>query len=409
MDSESQKAAAMPPGEASSRSRIVPQPHTPASESMPLSAGSLVCAGRYRLICLLHRRPRVHLYLAQRLTESMPAHTRELPLVAIRELVLTNLDSALRQQIIDAALEEFAATQFFGSPHLTGVGDRLHVENDRHYLVMQPRSVAGPQTTFAVPLSELLVGEGQGPDWLTLKTALNWGLQLCQVVARLHNRQYTLGELTPETLLVGRDGNADWIPILLAYWPPSPFFWSGGKPQERITLSMQVFPLLEPDAYSGRPARSIEQSVRPFAAPETLVGQRDKRSDVYALGAILYLLLTRHMPVAASQRLRAGGRARLDTPPTARKTGRQAARTAQGKNQTSPSLPSPRVLNGSISVDLETILLRALALDPQQRFASVLDLAEALTDVASKSETMPKAKISHLRKLLDWLSKERQN
>ena len=48
-------------------------------------------------------------------------------MVAIRELVLSGLEPAQRQQIIRAAFEEFAAPRLFGSPHLAGAGSLLIV------------------------------------------------------------------------------------------------------------------------------------------------------------------------------------------------------------------------------------------------------------------------------------------
>ncbi|MGH2508859.1 MAG: hypothetical protein ACRDHZ_15855, partial [Ktedonobacteraceae bacterium] len=127
----------------------------PGYELVPLQVGSVICAGRYRVIQHLYSRPRVHLYLARRLTASLLSWSDTQPLVAIRELVLNGLTPELRECIEHAAFEEFAAPQLFGTAHLPGVGDRSYLENERHYLVMQARQTRGNKPAFAVLLSQL--------------------------------------------------------------------------------------------------------------------------------------------------------------------------------------------------------------------------------------------------------------
>ena len=71
------------------------------------------------------------------------------------------------------------------------------------------------------------------------------------------------------------------------------------------------------------------------------------------------------------------------------------------------SLTPPHLLNKRISPLLEQILLRALALNPEQRFASAQDLAEALEGMhlTTASAALPQAKASRLRRLLEWIRK----
>jgi hypothetical protein len=390
-----------------------------AEGDSPLPEGTLICGKRYRLVQLLHRRPRVHLYLAQRLSDAPLAGGSAQPLVAIREIVLTGLPPEARQRIERAAFEEFAAPQLFGSPHLPGVGDHLYIEHERHYLVMQPRPVRGSRPAVAVPLAELPSARVSNAAWFDASTQINLGIQLCHVVARLHSLKNCLGELTPAMVLVNREGGSDWAPLLLASWPPSPLFWPGDSPEETRKLFDQLFPTSEAETPAA-PESATEGGSRPFAAPETFTGRRDERSDVYALGAILYLLLTGCPPAAAPQRLRAeqkqnSERGEHHTRLLSRKASQR--RTPQEVHQLFTLVP-PRQLNGHLSPLLEQIILRALALDPEQRFASVGDLIEALesthlkTGVPGKPEmptaapaVLPQARASRLRKLLEWLKK----
>ncbi|HXR64535.1 MAG TPA: hypothetical protein VN729_01335 [Ktedonobacteraceae bacterium] len=380
----------------------------PAGEAAPLPPGTLICDGRYRLVQLLHSRPRLHLYLARRLANSREHINSDQPLVAIREIILAGLAPSLRQQVVRAAFEEFAAPQLFGSPHLAGVGDHLYLEDGRHYLIMQPRQAHGNTPAFAQPLSERLSDSAR----LDISTALHLGTRLCQTVARLHRLHLHLGELMPSTILVDRGDDAHWAPIILASWPPAPYFWPGQGPQTALRTSEQIFPTLEPDQ------NAAEQEHRAFAAPEIFAGQRDARSDVYALGAILYLLCTGYAPATASQRQRDEQTTTQITRverPSVRPTRpqRRAELPAQAVYQDA-TLISPRLLNPQVSPLLEQILLRSLALNPEQRFASARDLAEALETMHLKTELpitpviappFPRTKASRLRRMFEWLKR----
>ncbi len=373
---------------------------TPTQEAGPLVPGTLICHGRYRLLHLLYSRPRIHLYLARRLPGSPDHSGGEQTLVVIRELVLTGLAPSVRQNVVRAAFEEFAAPQLFGSTHLPGVGDHLYLEEGRHYLVMQPRQARGSAPVFAQPLSECLSEE----TVLDLSTALHLGIRLCQTVARLHRLHLYVGELTPALLLIDPQHDAIWAPLLLACWPPAPHFWPGQSKQIARQVIDQIFPSFTPAQVEQ------EKESHPFAAPELFAGQRDACSDVYALGAMLYLLCTGYYPAPAAQRLRVE-----QTRQTARMT--RQARRAQNTSQAAfqdPTLVAPRQLNSQISPLLEQIFLRALALKPEQRFASARDLAEALESMHLKTELpdtpaiappFPRAKASRLRRLFEWLKR----
>lgn len=367
----------------------------PVDALAPLPVGTVVCAGRYRLVQHLYSRPRVHLYLARRLSPvGAPS------LVAIRELVLQGLVPELRECIECAAFEEFAAPQLFGTRHLPSVGDRGYLENERHYLVMQTRQVRGRSPAFAVLLSELLLGQPRSRVRLEISTALHWGIRLCHTVAHLHSMQNILGELTPEMILVDRLESASWAPILLASWPPVPHFWPGLQQGEAYH---QVFPAKQDNTPTANDERA-------FAAPEIFEGLRDERSDIYALGAILYLLLTGRKPSTAPQRLQAEGLPKVGRGERYMSMmlrnilnwQRSAHVSEQGQ-----ALVPPHVLNKRISPLLEQILLRALALNPEQRFARAQDLAEALEGVQLKMGTgaVSQMKASRVRRLLEWLRK----
>ncbi len=353
----------------------------------PLLPGTLILRGRYRIAQALHARPRVNLYLGYRLPaqHGQPGEAPEL--VAIRELVLAGLSAEERALVARAAFEEFVSPMMFGSPRLPGVGDRVSIERERHYLVMQLRPTRGTRQAVAVPLAELLLAHRQWPAWLDMPVALEWGAQLCRIAARLHRMGCVIGDLDPATILVDDGGAASWAPVLLVSWPPALQFWPSGYTSDQMA---QIFPI----------ATMSTDNV--FAAPEVLRGQCDERSDVYALGAILYLLFTRYAPVS----------------PAFRQVSEIEGKQVSSGPLLAPqgmSLVPPHLLNSRISTRLESILTRALALDPAQRFPTAFALVEALesldpaTDFADPFASQPLQRLRHdskVTKVLEWVKRE---
>ncbi len=94
-----------------------------------------------------------------------------------------------------------------------------------------------------------------------------------------------------------------------------------------------------------------------YMAPELAMGRRmsfDPRSDIYALGATLYELLTLRPVFSGSDRRELLRQITQDEP------------------------VSPRRIDRAIPRDLETIVMKAMAKEPERRYASARDLADDL-------------------------------
>jgi tRNA A-37 threonylcarbamoyl transferase component Bud32 len=157
--------------------------------------------------------------------------------------------------------------------------------------------------------------------------------KICDAVAHAHAREITHRDLKPGNILIDAAGEPHVLDFGLAKSPASAL----QDLRERVTLSSQFLGTL---AYS---------------APEQGMGDpdlHDRRTDVYALGVVLFEMLTGRLPYALPGDLEG---------------------TLRAIRESSPRKPSD--LAPEVGRDIDTIVLRALAKEPARRYQSAEDLA----------------------------------
>jgi serine/threonine protein kinase len=120
-------------------------------------------------------------------------------------------------------------------------------------------------------LSGMASGDPQAPQ-ATLPALLTVFLKACDAVAFAHSRGVVHGALSPEAILFGRFGE-----VFVDHWG----FAKVGKPMEEDRPHIEA------------PASAVLPPLSRYIAPEQAAGNDiDPRADVYALGAILFRILT---------------------------------------------------------------------------------------------------------------------
>ncbi len=161
---------------------------------------------------------------------------------------------------------------------------------------------------------------------LPVERAVHFALEICDALDTMHKHGVVHRDLKPENVMVDA---ADHIKLI-------DFGIAMKEDARRITHATITPALGTPD----------------YISPEQVKGQRgDQRSDIYALGAMLYEMLTGQPPFTGPNPLAVMNERLLNDPAPARE------------------------LNPEIPPALEEILFRALERDPRHRYATAAEMA----------------------------------
>jgi len=171
-------------------------------------------------------------------------------------------------------------------------------------------------------LRSILSEEGRLP----IERATNLSLHICDALDYMHKHGVVHRDLKPENIMVGANDSIKLIDFGIAM----------KEDARRLTYTNMSPALGTPD----------------YISPEQVKGQRgDQRSDIYALGVMLYEMLTGQPPFTGPNPLVVMNERLLKDPDPVRK------------------------LNPKVSPQLEEVLFRALERDPRHRYATAAEMA----------------------------------
>jgi serine/threonine protein kinase len=229
---------------------------------------------------------------------------------AIKEMSESQLEPDKRQQAINDFMREAQLLFALDHPTLARVSD-FFMHETRYFLVME--YVPGHN------LEDEMVQYRQEPlDW---EDVTAWGMALCDVLTYLHGQQPAIiyRDLKPANVMLMPDGRVKLIDFGIA---------------RRL--------------HPNRLADTMQLGTDGYAPLEQYSSRSEPRSDVYALAASLYHLLTGRVPEAAP--LRVAGH----------------------------SLTPIRALNRKIPEPVERVVLQGLNLYADDRFQSAREMLEAI-------------------------------
>jgi len=201
---------------------------------------------------------------------------------------------------------------------------------------------------------------GEAP--LAEQRALDMMLSLALSVRYSHSRGIVHRDLKPENVLIDKDGRLVILDFGLAFDRGA-----GAHQDQRITYANLTSVAGTPD----------------YMAPEQVEGKRgDERTDIYALGTILFELLVGRPPFGADD----------DASPNALV---HAAARLRGP------APSVRKYRPEVSPEVAAIVARALARDPDDRYPDVSALIADMEDpTCVDMSALPVASASAMAKVL---------
>src|SRR5215813_3379911 len=298
----------------------------PRDSHASFSSGD-VLRGRYRLDSLIGRGGMGVVYRAT----DLELHRR----VAVKVISENSSDDA-RERLI----REARAAAALNHPHIVSVYD-VGEANGLPFFVME--LVEGPSLSKTPPTD--------------LSRIVELGLQICAALEHAHANHIVHRDLKPDNVLVSTTGQS----IKLA--------------DLGLALPGQGARISRAGLVIGTPS---------YMAPEQALGQEvDARTDLYALGVVLYELTTGRVPFKGDDPL-----------------------AVVSQHVHAPAVP-PRVLRSDVPRALELLILRLLEKNPASRFQSAAEVAAALRTCLDETSVEGDADAAPAVAILDALSRGR--
>ena len=279
-----------------------------------------VLADRYRLLKLIGEGGMGSVYQAEHITIGRK--------LAVKVLAPEYCDSP---EVVARFLQEARTASMLHHEHIVDITDFGYTKQGLAFLTME--YLEGED------LATLLSREGRQP-WARLRRMI---LQVCRALNAAHEKGIVHRDMKPDNCFrIKRGGNPDFIKILdfgIAKVLADGQF--GGR-EDRPKMATEAGTLL------GTPE---------YMAPEIARDQKaDARVDVYSLGVLIYEMLTGSVPFK----------------------GQTFMATVAMQMVDEPMPPRLRAPEAEIPPEIEAVIMTALQKDPDQRYQSVRELAEAI-------------------------------
>jgi serine/threonine-protein kinase len=238
-----------------------------------------------------------------------------------RHVALKSLIAADRRGQ-SALVHEARAAAALSHSGIAAIYDILQ-DGDRTYIVME----YAEGDTLAARLR-------QGP--LPAAEAHDIGAQLCDALGAAHARQIIHRDLKPGNIIIGPGNRAKILDFGLARHDPA--------------ASLGASTTTAASIVGGSMAGTVG-----YIAPEQMLGKPiDHRADIYSLGTVLFEMFTGQRPF------------------------RERTGVAYALAATRERAPSARDVNASVSEATAAVIARAIATDPNDRYADAAELGRAL-------------------------------
>lgn len=297
-------------------------------------------------------------------------------------------------------LREARVLGMLDHPNIVPIHELAVNEEGRIYYTM--KFVKG--VTLQQVLNELRGGNPVTAAKYPLAQLLNIFLKICDAIHFAHSRKIIHRDLKPENIMLGEYGE-----VLVMDWGLAKLLDEG--PDD---FGPNWKPLFAPKRDDPEPEGTLEGDILgtpAYMAPEQVEGrnsQLDERTDIYALGGILYSILTLRTPFTGNtveevfEKVRTGylpppvyfnyPRPAEADDATARLS-KQIQRDEKGirlrEHRKGKVLPVvlPHCPDNQIPEELSLIALRAMAPRPEDRFQTVGELQKAVMDYQHRARS----------------------